>query len=72
MASALTSQLTYRFTDTQLSSQSRCVFGVCSFTYSVVIVCIICCGAVYNLCLVLFINNNKYMYLNVHTCDLFT
>ena len=62
MASALTSQLTYRFTDTQLSSQSRCIFSVCSFTYSVVIVRYL---LVYNLCLVLFINNNKYMYLNV-------
>ena len=54
MASALISQLNYR--STLRFSHSRCVF--CVLIYGVVIACITCCGAVYNLCLVLLL----YMY----------
>ena len=58
MASALTSQLNYR---SKLScSVIVVVYLVCAHLV-VVIACITCCGAVYNLCLVLLL----YMYFRV-------
>ena len=79
MASVLTSQLNYW--STLSCSVIVVVYFVCAhlrssnsvLIYIVVIVCITCCGAVYNLCLVLllymyfcvciFLNNNRHMYI---------